>query len=137
MRTEAEWETYRQQLGAQAASVIPGYAFNRGQWILDRSDVIEAAQCVIRAIGPHGCGFVEWLVYERYGLWISTELANTNPFAAAFYVKHWGFYMRLYYWDTPPWGYKVRKCGGGKAAGRILGDIKPDPPRRLDPSRLP
>ena len=137
MPTEDEWEKYRQQLGAQAASTIPRYAFNRGQWVLDKSDVIEAAQCVIRAIGPHGCGFIEWLVNERLGLWISTGMAATNPFAAAFYVKHWGFYMRLYYWDIPPWWHKVRKCGGEEAAGRILGDIKPAPPRRLDPSRLP
>ena len=137
MSNETEWEAFRQQLGHQATRVIPSYAFNRGQWVMDKSRVIEAAQCVIRAIGPHGCGYVEWLAEKRYGACISTELAKTNPYAAAFYVAHWGGYMRFYCWGVPQWWHQVRTCGGSKAAGRILGKITPEPPRRRDPGRLP
>ena len=137
MRNDGEWEIFRQQLGGQATTEIPPYAFNYGQWVLDKATVIEAAQCVIHAIGPHGCGFIEWLVNETRGIWISTEQASTNPYAAAFYVAHWGIYMRINYWDSAPWLPQVRRCGGDAAADRILGNIKPEPPRRKDPGRLP
>lgn len=155
MRSEAEWEEIRkrQEIGNLATSlvklanlklhgryakyIIPPYAFGHGQWVLDKADVIEAAQCVIRAIGPSGCGFIEWFAATKYGILIDAEQAKTDPYAAACYVSHWGFFMRLNYWDSPPWWDKVRKCGGDEAADRILGFIKPDPPRRLEPSRLP
>lgn len=116
---------------------VPPYAFSRGQWILDKSDVIDAAQCVIRAIGPAGCGFIEWITLQQYGEWISTEQAKSDPYAAAHYVLHYGFYARICFWDEPSWMKQARACGGDEAAQRILGLIQPEPPRKLDPRRLP
>ncbi len=155
MRSEAEWEEIRkhQEIGNLATSlvklvnlklhgryaelVIPPYAFGTKQWELDKKRVIEAAQCVIRAIGPRKCKFIERYAAKRYGLLISPELAKSDPYAAASYVAHWGFLWRVAYYHEPPWGKRVMQCGGDAAASRILGFTKPEPPRQRGPDKQP